>query len=132
MNEGYIFVSNNVFPTLLAISEDEQSRGLMWQEAPTPVMSFIYATPKINRFWMLNTPAPLDIVFCCKGEILQICKGEPYSTEAIGSMQFSDLVIEFPFGTVESSNIKIGNKVGLIKPTIAELNKIISKKARVF
>jgi uncharacterized membrane protein (UPF0127 family) len=130
MESGYIYIHNNVFPTLLAISSEEQSIGLMEQEWPPPVMSFIYSQPGINKFWMSNTPSPLDIVFCYKGEVTQICKGEPHSTTMIGDNRFSDLVIEFQKGTVTSSEIKLGHKVGLVKPTIEELKKIIAEKYR--
>lgn len=128
MNNGLVFVGNNVFETLLAISSEEQAQGLMYRAWPPPVMSFIYAAPSINRFWMNKTPSPLDIVFCHKGEVTQICKGDPYTTHMIGDVRFSDLVIEFPFGTVASSGIKLGHKVGLVKPTFDELKKIIAEK----
>lgn len=130
MESGYIHVHNNVFPTLFAVSEEEQARGLMGQEWPPPVMSFIYAQPKYNKFWMANTPSPLDIVFCYNGEVRQICKGEPYSTAMIGDDKLSDLVIEFPYGTAITSGIKLGHKVGLVKPTAAEFKKIIAEKYR--
>ena len=126
MREGYLYISSNVFPTLLAISEQEQQRGLMEVSWPPPVMSFVYPVPRVNRFWMKNTPSPLDIVFANRGEITQICMGEPYSTAAIGDFKDSDLVIEFPLGTVLSSDIKIGNKVGIISPTKDELKKILA------
>lgn len=128
MEEGYIYVASNIFPTLLAISSNEQAQGLMGQAWPPPVMSFIYTVPGINKFWMKNTPSALDIVFCHKGEITQICKGEPHSTAMIGDNKFSDLVIEFPYGTVATSGIKLGHKVGLVKPTVDELKKIIAEK----
>lgn len=130
MESGYIYVHNNVFPTLLAISEEEQSHGLMGQEWPPPVMSFLYTYPRYNKFWMKNTPSPLDIVFCHQGTVTQICKGEPYSTDMIGDNKLSDLIVEFPHGTVVSSGIKLGHKVGLVKPTFAELKKIIAEKYR--
>lgn len=128
MENGYIYIHNNVFPTLLAISADEQSQGLMYQPWPPPIMSFVYEAPQVNRFWMANTPSPLDIVFCHAGKVSEICYGEPHSTAVIGSWHPSDLVIEFPFGTAEASNIKIGQPVGLIKPTWEELKKIIAEK----
>jgi uncharacterized membrane protein (UPF0127 family) len=128
MENGYIYVANNIFPSLLAISEEEQQKGLMFQPFPPPIMSFIYSCPKVNRFWMRNTEAPLDIVFCYQGEIQQICKGEPFSTQLIGDDQKSDLVIEFPYGTVKKSNIKLHHKVGMVKPTESELKKIIAEK----
>src|SRR5579864_5674182 len=124
MREGYIFVANNIFPTLLAVSIEEQSRGLMFEPWPPPIMSFVYSSPQVNRFWMHNTPSPLDLVFCRQGQIVQICQGEPFSTSMLGD-RLSDLVIEFPAGTVLSSGIKLGHKVGLVSPTAEELKKII-------
>lgn len=128
MKEGYVSINNNVFPTLLAISEEEQTRGLMEQSWPPPVMSFIYTGPRVNKFWMNNTPSPLDIVFSYKGKVTQIHKGIPYSTAMIGDNTFSDLVIEYPHGTVLESGIKIGHKVDLFKPSFDEIIKIISSK----
>jgi uncharacterized membrane protein (UPF0127 family) len=130
MNEGYIYIANNIFPTLLAISEDEQQHGLMGQAWPPPIMTFVYASPRVNKFWMKNTPSPLDIIFCHRGEVSQICIGEPYSTAMIGDNKYSDLVIEFPHGTAQSSGIKLGYHVGVVKPTPEELKKIIAEKSR--
>lgn len=128
MNSGIISINNNLFETLLAISNDDQSKGLMYLDPPTPVMSFIYARPQINKFWMANTKAALDILFCQEGRINQICFGEPYSTSMIGSNHLSDLVIELPLGTSHSFGIKIGNKVELLKPNQKELKKIIASE----
>lgn len=131
MEQGFIYIHNNIFPTLLAISAEEQAQGLMHQEWPPPVMSFVYDSPRVNRFWMKNTPSPLDIVFCHNGKVSEICYGEPHSTKVIGT-QMSDLVIELPHGTVDSIELKVGQPVGLVKPTIDELRKIIAEKSRVF
>jgi|SRR5271155_4798770 len=128
MEQGYIHIANNIFPTLLAISWEEQSQGLMNQEWPPPVMSFVYPYPQVNRFWMKSTPSPLDLLFCCAGKITQICYGEPNSTRMMGDDRPSDLVIELPHGTVCESGIKLGHSVGLVKPTHEELKKIIAKK----
>lgn len=128
MNNGYIYISNNIFSTLLAISEREQQIGLMGQIWPPPVMTFVYSSPRVNKFWMKHTPSPLDIIFCSNGEVSQICLGEPYSTSIIGDDKVSDLVIEFPRGTVVSSGIKLGQHVGVVKPTFAELKKLIVEK----
>ena len=128
MKSGIISVGHNVFETLLAISAQEQERGLMYIEPPTPNMAFIYERPGINKFWMANTKAPLDIVFCYAGKVTQICIGEPFSTAMIGDNKFSDLVVEFPFGTVARSGIKIGHSIDLLKPTADELKQIIAEK----
>lgn len=132
MEQGYIYIYNTIFPTLLAISSEEQSQGLMHQEWPPPVMAFIYEHPQINRFWMKNTPSPLDILFCHKGKVSEICYGEPHSTTAIGSNLLSDLVIELPHGTAKSNQIKVGHEAGLVRPTSEELHKIIAKKYHHF
>lgn len=132
MEQGYIYIHNNIFPTLVAISEQEQQQGLMGQEWPPPIMSFFYDSPKINKFWMHRTPSPLDIVFCYKNKISQICYGEPFSTKIIGAEQFSDLIIEFPYGTVNTSEIKIGHSVGLLSPSPKDLLKVIAKNRTQF
>ena len=76
----------------------------------------------MNRFWMKNTPSPLDIIFCRNGKVSEICYGEPNSTTVIGS-RISDLVIELPFGTADSLGIKVGQAVGLFQPTLDQLPK---------
>jgi uncharacterized protein len=128
MEHGYIHIADNIFPTLLAISTEEQSKGLMYQEWPPPVMSFLYSHARVVKFWMKNTPSPLDIVFCHQGKVTQIRYGEPHSTRMIGGDVFSDLVVEFPYGTVLSSGIKINHFMGLVSPSPAELQKIFAEK----
>jgi uncharacterized membrane protein (UPF0127 family) len=128
MENGYIYIDNNIFPTLFAISEEEQCKGLMHEPFPPPIMSFVYNESKVTKFWMHNTPSPLDIVFCCKGYVKQICSGEPYSTSIIGTDDPSDLIIEFPSGTVKNVGIKFNHKVGIVVPTEFELRKIIAEK----
>jgi uncharacterized membrane protein (UPF0127 family) len=109
----YINIAGKKVPTKLAITQEEQEVGLMYQKWPPPVMSFIYASPRINKFWMKNTKTPLDIVFCLKNKIVSICSGEPYSTALIGDNRISDLVVEFPAGTCKSFDVKIGDEIGL-------------------
>lgn len=128
MKQGYIYIYNNIFNSLFALSHEEQEKGLMNQSWPPPVMSFVYQRPAINKFWMKNTPSPLDIVFSNNGKITQICKGEPHSTSIIGDNEFSDLVIELPYGTVKSSGIKLGHEIGLVSPSLEDLKLIINKK----
>lgn len=110
---GKLKIGNVEMSTLLAISQAEQEKGLMHQKWPPPIMTFVYHQPKINKFWMHNTPSPLDIVFCSKNKIFNICKGEPYSTALIGDDNPSDLVIELPYGTCKSSGFKIGDTIAL-------------------
>lgn len=126
MKEGFVYINNNVFATLLALSEEEQVKGLMYQEWPPPTMTFIYPMSKINKFWMHNTPSPLDIVFCHDNKVSELCYGEPFSTRMIGSNKFSNLIIEFPYGTVEKFNVKVGQEVDLVRPSMNEIKNLIT------
>jgi uncharacterized membrane protein (UPF0127 family) len=128
MKTGFISINNNVFSTLLALSEEEQSRGLMFIEPPAPNMVFIYNKPGINKFWMKNTPSPLDIIFCYKNKISQIHYGEPYSTQIIGDEDLSDLIVEVPHGTVSKLGIKIGDSIDLFNPSFNDLESEFFKK----
>ena len=115
MKTGIIVVNDNLLEVLIAQSEVEQQRGLMYIPAPTPNMVFPYDFPNVNKFWMKATPSELDIIFCYKGKISQIHRGEPFSTQAIGNNEFSDLIIELPYGTAKELNLQIGNKISLLK-----------------
>lgn len=108
-----IKICNVEFPTLLAITSEEQELGLMYIEPPTPVMTFVYGQSRVNKYWMSNTPSSLDIIFCNNGKVSQICKGLPYSTATIGNDTPSDLVIELPAGSAKEHNLKIGDTVYL-------------------
>lgn len=131
MRQGYLQIGDNVFNTLLAISSDEQSKGLMYESWPPPVMSFVYAFPKITYFWMKNTPSPLDIVFCCDNKIQKICKGEPLSTSLLGHDEPSDLIVELPFGTINSLDVKEGYSIELFNPSKKELNNFLLKNFNI-
>jgi len=109
---GKVLIGDNVFDTELAISAEEQERGLMFVKEPK-IMSFVYEQPVFNRFWMYNTPAPLDIIFSLDGKITNICKGEPFSTRLIGDYRPSDLVVEMPYGSCEKYGITTGHPIQL-------------------
>lgn len=126
MIHGHLYIKDDVFPTLLAVTAEEQANGLMFVEPPTPVMSFVYRSPQVNRFWMKNTPAPLDIIFCFNGKIDKICKGSPHSTEIISNHNLSDLVVELPAGTCKKLGFREGDQIGLVKSVdyLIDVNKI--------
>jgi len=115
MLKGHLYINDDVLPTLLAVSNEEQTAGLMFVEPPTPIMSFVYRTAQVNKFWMKATPSELDIVFSINGKITNICKGEPHSTKLIGDDFPSDLVVELPYGTCAKLNVNVGDSIGLVK-----------------
>lgn len=100
-------------PAKILITTDEQARGLMGDKNPPPATAFVYTESKNNRFWMKATPAPLDIIFCHRGKVAQICFGEPYSTKIIGDDSLSDLVIEMPYGSARKMGMEIGDDIDM-------------------
>lgn len=107
-----ISIKGQTFPALVAVTEDEQRRGLMFQEWPPPIMAFPYTQAGLRRFWMKNTISPLDIVFCNSNQVIGIFKGEPLSTKLVGPDELSDLVIELPAGTADRLGLQVGDYVG--------------------
>lgn len=125
MKSATLIINNNKFSTLLAISDIEQQIGLMHRKELPPSMSFIYGSPRVNKFWMKSTYLPLDIIFCCNGKIVDIHKGEPLSTKLIGSNSLSDLVVELPYGTCNKLGFKPGDEVSI--PEL-EIHNLLSNK----
>lgn len=106
-----LFIGENIFNVLVAISDEEQRKGLMFREWPPPVMVFPYKTAEVRKFWMKNTISPLDIVFCNNNCIIDICKGEAMSTCLVGPNKPVNFVVELPYGTVQKLGIKIGQTI---------------------
>lgn len=108
---GRVFLKDREISVIVALSPEERARGLMEAPWPPPVMAFPYRSAGLHSFWMKNTPSPLDIVFCKAGKIVDIKSGTPYSLKPIVPAEPSDLVIEFPRGTIRSMNADIGDVI---------------------
>jgi uncharacterized membrane protein (UPF0127 family) len=109
-----IRIADKFFPTILAITDQEKELGLMYRKELPPSMTFIYKKPQINKFWMKNTICSLDIVFCANNKILDIQRGEPYSTALIGKDILSDTIIELPSETCKSNKFSVGDSVEVL------------------
>lgn len=96
----------------LAITADEQRIGLMHVPWPPPIMIFAYNDSSIRKFWMKNTPSPLDIIFCNKNKVIYIECGKPFDETHIGPDKPADLIIEGPLGFAKEYGIKIGSDIG--------------------
>lgn len=114
MNDSKIILGNHEFTTLIALTEEEQNRGLMGVVWPPPVMCFPKEKPVISKYWMKNTPSPLDIVFCHAGKVIKIEAGVPFSEKRVGPDRPVDLVVELPWGTSERHSIASGTAVRLV------------------
>lgn len=109
---SYILVNSQKISVKIAITDQEQRAGLMHCALPT-VMAFPYSIPKVRRFWMMNTPLPLEIVFCANDKVVEICQGIPNSLKTVGSDLPCDLVVEFPAGETKKLGIKAGTNISL-------------------
>lgn len=107
-----VIINDVAFEVKVAQTAREQARGLMETLEPC-VMAFPYLEPKVAKFWMKNTPTPLDIVFCRQGKIVDVCQGLPYNEERLGPNEACDLVVEFPSPMVSKCGWKIGNSIEL-------------------
>lgn len=119
--KGFVILSEHKFPCLLALTAEEQERGLMFVPPEPPIVAFAYPSARVNKFWMKNTPSPLDIIFILDGKISQMHFGEPFSTKIIGNDQESDLIVEFPSGYVDKYNLKIGDPISLDSESIKKI-----------
>jgi hypothetical protein len=119
-----IFINGIKFGTKVAITEEDQQRGLMYQPWPPPVMVFPYQKASQRKFWMKNTISPLDIIFCRSNKIVKIVRGEPLSTAMVGPEEPSDFVIELPAGTCKEHNFQSGQNI-FFKPSVKSLAHIL-------
>lgn len=110
---NFLKYKDHRIPAVLAITPEEQAKGLMHEYSIPPVMAFVYAESGINKFWMSRTPRPLDIIFCFNNKIVSIHHGVPYSTEIIGGNSLSDLVLEMPLGNSSKLGMKIGDEINM-------------------
>lgn len=116
-----------ILPTDVALTEEEQAKGLMYRNDIDRGMSFVYSEAQPNAFWMKNTYIPLDIIFCRGGKVVSILLGEPMSERTVGNGIVSDLVVELPFGTAVKLGIVSGMDVELMCDTDAMHRRIAQK-----
>lgn len=93
----------HAFTVEVAVSEDEQARGLMYRTAlaPDAGMVFPFSPPRFASFWMKNTLIPLDMLFVrVDGSIDRIAENTiPESLDPVGSGGEVIAVLELAGGT---------------------------------
>jgi len=114
-----IIINGKAIVASVAITYEEQARGLMFQKDPQP-MVFVYAVPSYNQMWMKNCPVGLDMVFALRGKVVGVRSGLPHSTALIGVESLSDLIVELPAGQAKTLGIKSGDVITsrLSEPTL--------------
>lgn len=118
-NDALVFVGDTEFNTELALTPNEQRKGLMFRKsmADNQAMLFIYPQPRKVAFWMRNTLIPLDMLFFDgNGELVEIkenvppCKTENCPTYPAQNPTIK-YVLEINAGQSQLLDIKIGDKL---------------------
>ena len=101
----------------VAQSAEQQRLGLM-QRLPLPPlrgMWFPFKNPRPLRFWMLNTLAPLDMIFVLGKTVVAIQPKVPVCPElpcpSYGPRQLADGVVELAAGEAERLDIRAGDAI---------------------
>jgi hypothetical protein len=114
MKKAIALINNKKYEIHVTEDELEKSKGLMFKSPPIHPLAFPYEYSGYLRFWMKNTIAPLDIVFCHNNKIISIEEGIPLNTRPVGPNKLCDLVIEFNKDFVKEEKIKVGDKIFII------------------
>ena len=103
------------FDIYLALSREQQRRGLMFVREldPWTGMLFAYPSEDIHSMWMKNTYIPLDMVFARRdGTVSSVARNTvPRSLESISSKEPVSYVLELNAGTTERLSIDEGSRL---------------------
>lgn len=105
----------HVFTVEMAVSDAEQSRGLMFRErlGPDEGMLFPFDRPREAGFWMRNTLIPLDMIFIREdGTIARIAANTvPRTLDTVRSGEPVVAVLEIAGGRSAELGIAAGDRV---------------------
>ncbi len=103
------------FRVELALTPEEQARGLMFREemAQLAGMLFVYPSERSVSFWMRNTLIPLDMVFIdAKGQVVRVHENAvPLDETAIPAGAPTLAVLEINGGLARRLGIDAGDEV---------------------
>jgi uncharacterized membrane protein (UPF0127 family) len=97
----------------LALSEAEQSQGLMYRESLSDGqgMLFVFGRDKLASFWMKNTVIPLSIAYInSDGTILEIHDMRPEDLSLVRSSRSVRYALEVPQGWFDRAGIGPGDR----------------------
>jgi uncharacterized membrane protein (UPF0127 family) len=112
-------INGQIIQLEVAETPEQQAKGLMYRP-PLPDdrgMLFPFNPPRFARFWMRNTPSPLDMVFLRNGEVRAIvnnappCEADPCPTYGLDTPTQIDQVIELRAGRAAELGLAVGDRV---------------------
>lgn len=117
MQESIVCFGDDCFTVELAITPDEQSRGLMFREQMDKDrgMLFVFKNEGIHSFWMKNTMIPLDIIWIDSNskvvfisKDVQPCKS--VSCPTINPQASAMYVLEINAGISDQIDLNVGDQ----------------------
>lgn len=103
----------------IADTPDARARGLMYRRdlAADAGMLFIFPTPSVQRFWMKNTPLPLDMLFITEDRHVAgvVADTHPFTTTPVGVDAPSQYVLEVHAGFCAQHGIAAGDAVEFVR-----------------
>lgn len=109
----------------IADTPDARAHGLMYRQdlAADAGMLFIFPTESEQRFWMKNTPLPLDMVFIGSDRRIVgiVPDTRPFTTNPLGVAALSQYVLEVHAGFCAKHGLSAGDAVEFVRiPNSAE------------
>jgi uncharacterized protein len=124
-NGGIVAAKGQRFLAEVAVTPQEQMRGLMYRQALAKdrCMIFLYDEDGHHAIWMKNCLIALDVVWVDpEGTIVEIVekapplspmfKGSDSEAPTYGGKALSRHFVEFPVGTVRRLGLKLGDRIG--------------------
>lgn len=119
-----IKINNTVVNVEVADTAAERSKGLSDRAslAEDAGMLFVFPEPKKYQFWMKGMKFPLDLIFIQNSKVVDIIKGATPAEER-DDLELTiyeptvpvDMLLEVNSGFSDANNIKVGDRVYLIK-----------------
>ena len=100
----------------MADTINKQRQGLMFRKslAEDAGMAFKFSSPKILKFWGLNTYIPLDIAFISpENKITKITNIKPMSMKTVSSDTDCCVAIEANMDFFAKNNISVGDEISI-------------------
>jgi len=102
----------------VADTPDARAHGLMYRKdlGADAGMLFVFPTESEQRFWMKNTPLPLDMIFIGANHHIVgiVADTRPFTTNPLGVDAPSEFVLEVNAGFCAKRGVTVGNAVDFV------------------
>jgi len=114
---AWVIFGSDTVQAEVAATPQQRERGLMGRtELPAGTgMLFVFEDAQVRRFWMRNTPIPLDIGFLDQRQVLfDVQAMDPLDEELTESTGPAMFALEVPQGWFESRGIQPGTQARVV------------------